>query len=88
MKCFALLSILLVTAMACADGESDSFEPLFDDEMDSCQDCCINTPDPKRKAQTYTYYQNTGRFTGGDGSWSIATTAYSGAGEGLNNPDK
>jgi len=54
---------------------------------DSCtQSCCASLP--ARGQQTYRYYQNTGRFRGGDGAYAINTLAYSGQGEGYNNPAK
>jgi hypothetical protein len=37
---------------------------------------------------TYHYYQNTGRFVGGSGEYAVNTHAYSGSGDGLNNPAK
>ena len=37
---------------------------------------------------TYTYYQNTGHFIGGSGSWHIDTHGYSGQGAGYMNPAK
>lgn len=36
---------------------------------------------------TYYYYQNTGRFKGGSGDFSINVLGYSGQGAGYNNPD-
>lgn len=46
---------------------------------DSCtKSCCASLP--SRSAMTYRYYQNTGRFRGGSGSYAIDTHAYSGQG--------
>ena len=54
----------------------------------SClEDCCANLE--PRPSVTYYYYQNTGRFRGGntDKSAEINTFGYSGQGEGYMNPD-
>mgnify|MGYP000995094248 FL=1 len=48
--------------------------------------CCASLP--SRGAMTYHYYQNTGRFRGGSGAYEVNTHAYSGQGEGYNNPAK
>jgi hypothetical protein len=54
---------------------------------DSCtKSCCASLP--SRGAMTYHYYQNTGRFVGGSGNYAVNTHAYSGQGEGYNNPAK
>ena len=54
---------------------------------DSCtKSCCASLP--SRGAMTYHYYQNTGRFVGGSGEYAVNTHAYSGQGEGYNNPAK
>jgi hypothetical protein len=54
---------------------------------ESCtQNCCASLP--SRGPMTYHYYQNTGRFKGGSGEYAIDTLAYSGQGEGYNNPAK
>jgi hypothetical protein len=54
---------------------------------DSCtKSCCASLP--FRGAMTYHYYQNTGRFVGGSGAYAVNTHAYSGSGDGLNNPAK
>ena len=46
---------------------------------DSCTNsCCASLP--SRGALTYRYYQNTGRFIGGSGTYAINTLAYSGQG--------
>jgi len=46
---------------------------------DSCTtSCCASLP--SRGALTYYYYQNTGRFRGGSGSYAIDTHGYSGQG--------
>lgn len=39
-------------------------------------DCCKSLS--SRAAQTYYFYQNTGRFRGGSGEWAINTMTYSG----------
>jgi hypothetical protein len=54
---------------------------------DSCTTSCCATLHT-RPAMTYYYYQNTGRFKGGSGNYSINTLAYSGSGDGRNNPSK
>ena len=48
-------------------------------------DCCSTLA--SRTKQTYTFYQNTGHFIGGSGSWAVNTHGYSGAGDGYLNPD-
>ncbi len=54
---------------------------------DSCtSSCCASLP--SRAAMTYHYYQNTGRFKGGSGSYVVDTHGYSGQGDGYNNPAK
>lgn len=47
-------------------------------------DCCRTLSD--RRPMLYTYYQDTGRFTGGSGEAAIETRGYSGRGSGKNNP--
>ena len=54
---------------------------------DSCTHSCCDSL-PTRSPQTYHYYQKTARFVGGSGAYAIDTKCYSGAGTGLNNPDK
>jgi hypothetical protein len=52
-----------------------------------CQtDCCRTLSD--RPPMTYTFYQDTGRFVGGEGNAAIQTRGYSGHDEGFLNPDK
>lgn len=48
-------------------------------------DCCKTLT--ARAAQTYYFYQNTGRFKGGLGEWAVNTMTYSGQGKGYLNPD-
>lgn len=48
------------------------------------ENCCAHLA--KRPAQTFTFYQNTGRFTGGRGSYAINTKTYAGKGNGYLNP--
>lgn len=46
--------------------------------------CCLETccdDLPPRPSMSYTFYQNTGRFTGGSGEHLINTFGYSGKGE-------
>ena len=52
---------------------------------DCLRDCCVTLRD--RAPQNYTYYQDSGRFTGGAGEFRIDTYGYSGAGSGRMNPD-
>ncbi|KAL4493589.1 hypothetical protein ABPG72_004082 [Tetrahymena utriculariae] len=55
----------------------------------SCEclkECCKTLAE--RPALSYTFYQDTGRFTGGTGKWAIETRTYSGQGEGYLNPAK
>lgn len=53
----------------------------------SCtQDCCKSLA--PRTAQTYYFYQKTGRFRGGSGAWAIDVHGYSGQGSGYLNPDE
>lgn len=54
---------------------------------DSCTNSCCATLS-SRPQMRYTYYQDTGRFVGGKDEYAINTTAYSGQGEGYNNPTK
>ncbi len=49
-----------------------------------CEVCCSKLTE--REQMTYTYYQNTGRFIGGEGEWKVDTIGYSGKGDGRNNP--
>jgi hypothetical protein len=49
------------------------------------QDCCKSLA--PRAAQTYHFYQNTGRFIGGSGDSAVNTKTYSGTGAGYLNPD-
>lgn len=48
-------------------------------------DCCRTLSD--RMPMSYTYYQKSGRFVGGNGEYKIDTKAYSGQGKGYLNPD-
>ena len=48
-------------------------------------DCCKSLP--SRGPMTYYFYQNTGRFHGGSGDYTIDTHGYSGQGAGYLNPD-
>ena len=64
---------------------SNKFKRLTANE--SCTKSCCDSL-PSRAPQTYHYYQKTGRFKGGSGSYAIDTKCYSGSGAGLNNPDK
>ena len=50
------------------------------------QDCCKSLP--SRPAQTYTFYQKTGRLRGGSGAYAIDVHGYSGQGSGYLNPDE
>jgi hypothetical protein len=75
---FALLVILIVLASA------EDVHQVADNS--SCtQDCCKSLA--ARPAQTYTFYQKTGRFRGGSGPWAIDVHGYSGQGSGYLNPD-
>ena len=56
------------------------------DNSSCTQDCC-KTLSPSRPPMTYYYYQNTGRFKGGEGDYAINTMGYSGIGDGYLNPD-
>lgn len=49
-------------------------------------DCCRTLPD--RPPMTFTFYQDTGRFTGGSGDSRIDTHGYSGKDRGYLNPDE
>jgi hypothetical protein len=92
-----LLSILLAQTLAFPSQEEITSKMIsFVDFIlerrtnlgnDSCtKSCCASLP--SRGAQTYHYYQNTGRFQGGSGNYAVNTHAYSGQGEGYNNPAK
>ena len=50
-----------------------------------CLTACCSTL-YERPPMTYTFYQNTGHFLGGQSDWAVDTYAYSGAGDGYLNP--
>ena len=54
--------------------------------VSNCQtDCCRTLGD--RPPMVYRFYQNTGKFVGGEGLYQINTHGYSGNGKGYLNPD-
>lgn len=55
------------------------------DNSSCTQDCCKSLA--ARPAQTYTFYQKTGRLRGGSGAWAVDVHGYSGQGSGYLNPD-
>jgi hypothetical protein len=86
-KSLLVFCSIVMIVMACNAGDMNKFELNVGlSTNSSCREDCCNIQ-PPRPPMTYYYYQNTGKFIGGVGNYSINTYGYSGQGKGYMNPD-
>ena len=82
-----MITIAGLTSMVLSHTSPNVFsvESSFKLQQGICmQSCCQKLK--SRPAQSYIYYQDTGHFVGGSGQYAVDTYAYSGLGDGYNNP--
>jgi len=85
-KIFIFFALILFSNIAHCDLVDFLNFKRSDNANTSCTtDCCKSLP--SRSPMTYYFYQNTGRFKGGSGNFTIDTKTYSGQGKGYLNPD-
>jgi hypothetical protein len=80
------LLLLAIPCQSCGGHEGETLNQEISTNSSCREDCCSLLSN--RKPMTYYFYQNTGRFKGGEGEWAIDTKTYSGQGKGYLNPDE
>ena len=77
MKSLFLLSVVAFSSSVVAQDSFDFAPEISAKPESNCLTACCETL-TSRTAQTYNYYQDTGHFIGGTGSWAVNTHGYSG----------